>query len=41
MEGRILLDELVSKRRPLEEVNEAFADLEAGSVARSVIDLGS
>jgi S-(hydroxymethyl)glutathione dehydrogenase / alcohol dehydrogenase len=41
MDGRILLDELVSKRRPLEEINEAFADLEAGSVARSVIELAS
>ena len=39
MEGRILLDELVSKRRPLSEVNEAFADMEAGTVARSVLDL--
>ncbi len=39
MEGKILLDELVSRRRPLSEVNEAFADMEAGTVARSVLDL--
>jgi S-(hydroxymethyl)glutathione dehydrogenase/alcohol dehydrogenase len=39
MDGRILLDELVSRRRPLAEVNEAFEDLEAGSVARSVIEI--
>jgi Zn-dependent alcohol dehydrogenase len=37
MDGRILLDELVSRRRPLEEVNEAFADMEAGTVARSIL----
>jgi S-(hydroxymethyl)glutathione dehydrogenase / alcohol dehydrogenase len=37
MDGRILLDELVSRRRPLAEVNEAFADMEAGSVARSML----
>lgn len=39
MEGKIMLDELVSVRRPLEEINEAFADLEAGHVARSVMSL--
>ncbi len=38
MEGQLMLDELVSKRRPLEEINEAFADIEAGAVARSVIN---
>ena len=37
MDGRILLNELVSKQRPLAEVNEAFADMEAGTVARSVL----
>lgn len=37
MDGKVLLDELVSRRRPLEEVNEAFADMEAGTVARSVL----
>lgn len=40
LEGRILLDELVSRRRPLGEIDQAFADLEAGEVARSVIDPG-
>ena len=39
MEGKLLIDELVSKTRPLEQVNEAFADMEAGTVARSVLDL--
>ena len=31
------LDDLVSKRIPLEEVNQAFEDMEKGEVARSVI----
>jgi S-(hydroxymethyl)glutathione dehydrogenase/alcohol dehydrogenase len=39
MEGRIQIDELVSRRRPLAEINEAFADLESGVVARTVIEL--
>ncbi len=39
MEDKVMLDELVSKRRPIEEINEAFEDLEAGHVARSVITL--
>ena len=35
--GRLKLDELVTKRRPLDEVNEAFEDLAAGRVARTVL----
>jgi S-(hydroxymethyl)glutathione dehydrogenase/alcohol dehydrogenase len=35
--GRLKLDELVSKRIRLEDVNTAFADMEKGTVARSVI----
>lgn len=38
MDGKILIDELVSKRCPLEEINEAFDDMEAGAVARSVLE---
>lgn len=38
MDGKVMLDELVSKRRPLEELNEAFDDMEKGLVARSVIE---
>ena len=37
MSGKLKLDELISHRRPLEEINEAFADLRAGSVARTVL----
>jgi S-(hydroxymethyl)glutathione dehydrogenase/alcohol dehydrogenase len=36
-QGRLKLDELVSARRPLEEINDACAALLAGEVARSVI----
>lgn len=35
--GKLKLDELVSARRPLEEINTAFEDMKAGEVARSVI----
>jgi S-(hydroxymethyl)glutathione dehydrogenase/alcohol dehydrogenase len=37
MAGRIKLDELVSRERPLAEIDEAFSDLEAGIVARTVL----
>lgn len=35
--GRSELDELISRRFPLEEVNEAFEVLARGEVARSVL----
>ena len=37
MDGRLKLDELVSQRIALTEVNEGFEAMKAGSVARSVI----
>jgi len=37
LQGRLKLDELVSRRLKLEEVNEAFQYMKEGSVARSVI----
>ena len=37
LQGKLHLDELISKRIRLEEVNEAFAQLETGEVARNVI----
>jgi Zn-dependent alcohol dehydrogenase len=37
MEGRLPLDRLVSRTFALEEVNEAFAAMNAGEVARGVI----
>ena len=37
MAGRLKLDELISRTYPLEGINEAFAAMKAGEVARSVI----
>ena len=37
--GRLKLDELVTRTYPLEEVNQAFAALAEGQVARSVLAL--
>jgi len=36
-EGRLLLDELITRRFSLDEINDAFACLAAGEVARSII----
>lgn len=38
-EGKLLLDELITKTYPLSGANEAFAALGRGEVARSVLDL--
>lgn len=35
--GRLKLSELISRRRPLDEINEAFDDMLAGDVVRTVI----
>ena len=37
LDGRLKLDELVSARIGLDDINEGFANMKAGSVARSVI----
>jgi S-(hydroxymethyl)glutathione dehydrogenase/alcohol dehydrogenase len=37
MNGRLHLDQLISRRRPLREINEAFDDMKTGALARSVI----
>ena len=37
MSGRLKLDELISRRVSLGEVNEAFAEMKTGAIARSVI----
>lgn len=39
MEGRIKLDELITHHFSLDEINEAFRAMEAGEVARGVLDL--
>ena len=37
MQGRLKLDEMISRRGKLEEVNDMFASMKAGEVARQVI----
>jgi NDMA-dependent alcohol dehydrogenase len=39
-EGKLMLDELISRRIQLDDVNDAFRAMEAGEVARSVINYG-
>ncbi|MEM9282285.1 MAG: hypothetical protein AAGA96_10690 [Verrucomicrobiota bacterium] len=35
--GRLMLDELLTRTYPLSEINAAYADLENGEVARSLL----
>jgi S-(hydroxymethyl)glutathione dehydrogenase/alcohol dehydrogenase len=37
LEGKLLLDEIISARRPLEEINLCFDEMREGSAARNVI----
>lgn len=37
MQGRLLLDEMVSRTGPLEEINDMFESMQGGEVARQVI----
>jgi len=37
MAGKLKLDQMISRRIKLEEVNEAFAEMKTGNIARSVI----
>ncbi len=41
LQGRLKLDELISKRWPLDEINEAIADTKAGRARRNVIVFAS
>jgi S-(hydroxymethyl)glutathione dehydrogenase/alcohol dehydrogenase len=36
-QGRLQLDEMITRRRPLEEINDAFRAMKAGEVARTVL----
>ncbi len=38
--GRLLLDEMITRRYGLDEINDAYADLAAGELIRGVIDFG-
>lgn len=40
MAGVLPLDDMISKRVPLDMINEAFEDMKAGNVARTVITFG-
>ncbi len=40
MQGRLLLDEMVSRRGKLDDINEAFRAMKAGEVARTVLMFG-
>ena len=40
MQGRLHLDDWISDRIKLEEINQGFANMKAGKVVRSVIDFG-
>ena len=37
--GKLKLDEMISRRYPMEEIQTAFADLEAGVVARGLLEM--
>ncbi|HVM98664.1 MAG TPA: zinc-binding dehydrogenase, partial [Caulobacteraceae bacterium] len=37
LSGRLKLDEMISRRIKLEEINDAFAEMKTGQIARSVI----
>ena len=41
MKGRLKLDELIARRRPLGEINEAFDDMKTGALARTVLTFGT
>jgi S-(hydroxymethyl)glutathione dehydrogenase/alcohol dehydrogenase len=36
-QGRLMLDEMITRRGRLEDVNEAFRAMKAGEVARTVL----
>ena len=38
--GRLLLDEMITRRYRLDDINDAYADLAAGELIRGVIDFG-
>ena len=37
LNGQLMLDEIISARRPLEEINVCFDEMRKGAAARSVI----
>ena len=41
LDGKLKLDELVSRRIRLDEINDGFDAMKSGEVARSIIDFAS
>ncbi|MEY8018675.1 Zn-dependent alcohol dehydrogenase [Mycobacterium servetii] len=39
--GRLLLDEMITRRYALDDINDAYADLTSGQLIRGVIDFGA
>jgi S-(hydroxymethyl)glutathione dehydrogenase/alcohol dehydrogenase len=37
MSGKLKLDDMISRRIKLEDVNDAFSEMKSGQIARSVI----
>jgi S-(hydroxymethyl)glutathione dehydrogenase/alcohol dehydrogenase len=37
LEGTVLLDELLTRRLPLEQINEGFEEMERGALTRAVV----
>jgi Zn-dependent alcohol dehydrogenase len=37
MRGELLLEEMITRRLPLADINSGFADLAGGNVARAVV----
>ena len=37
LQGKLNLDDLISREIGIEEINEAYAELKGGAIARSVI----
>ncbi len=40
MEGQLMLDELITTRYPLEEINQGYADMNAGKNIRGLVEYG-
>ncbi|NQZ98250.1 MAG: alcohol dehydrogenase, partial [Myxococcales bacterium] len=41
LNGQLMLDEMISARRPLEDINVCFDEMRKGAAARSVITFDS
>jgi S-(hydroxymethyl)glutathione dehydrogenase/alcohol dehydrogenase len=37
MSGKLKLDEMISRRLKIEEINDAFDEMKTGQIARSVV----